>query len=77
MRGISRGLLQCLDNHTFHVVISDCTRRTRTRIVRQPVQTTFNKPGSPLTDRGWMHPQLLCNIIVGGTRSARQHDPAS
>ena len=57
VRRVSRGLLQRLDDHSFHIVIADRARRTRTRFIDESVEATLDEPGAPLADRRPVHAQ--------------------
>src|SRR5439155_10316838 len=62
-------------DHAFNVVVADRARRTRTRLVDQPIETPFEKPAAPLPDRRLVHIEFRRHRHVVRAARALQHDP--
>jgi hypothetical protein len=72
---VGRPLFEGLRDHGLNLPVSDLSRRSRTRLVSQPVHPTDHEPLPPLADRRQRHTQSPGDLTVGQTLRARQHDP--
>ena len=70
MRRVGRLVLQRAHDHRFDIIIGDRARRPRPRIIRQPVETTFDEPPAPLDHRGLITPTLSATSLFDNPSAA-------
>src|SRR3954449_10914864 len=76
VRRIRRRLLERLDDHPLHVVVTDRPRCTRTRFIMEAVEPAVDEAPTPLAHRAPTNPRSLGDLDVVPALRARQHDPA-
>ena len=65
MSRIARQRFQSHGQDSLHFSILDLARRTRTRLIQQPVQTLLHKAGPPLSDHLLSDLKPGCHFGVG------------
>ena len=76
VRRVDRGGLQGEHDHLLNGGVVDGARRTRPRIVAEPVEAPLGEPAAPLGRRRGMAPQLGGDLFVVAALGRPQHDPA-
>src|SRR5438105_349267 len=74
---VARCGLQRLDKHPLDIIITDRSRRARTRFIVQAIEATIDETPTPLPDRGPIHSETLGDLDVVTALRTRQHDPTS
>jgi hypothetical protein len=77
VRRISRGRFQRHGDHSFNILITDCSRGTWSRFIQQAVKTIQDEATPPLANRLSRDVKRLCRITVRVAVCAGEDDPRS
>ncbi len=74
---VVRCRLQCQSDDSLHVGVGDLAGRTRPRLVKQPIQASFDKSTTPLPHGLGREPHLSTHCFVGLTFGAAKYQPST